>query len=226
MPVCPDGRCLVFHLLNHFHNLLAPLRRLTCCCLCLFSNRDAPLDVCRVVACFHSDYFYDVCRLLGPIFRFGLHDIQCILDGGKIWHSECLTNHSRCPRDHGPHIVRRHGLSLRAVDAVQCIAKVLGEFGSVLAEFEWQVYPLGLWNSHFGAVALGDVTDVIALREPLLVLNNGQSVQTLLCCFPMVAFLWLPCATYSYLWLPCTTYYCILAETTLFIYHDLVSLAG
>jgi hypothetical protein len=47
-------------------------------------------------------------------------------------------------------------------------------------------------------------------------LNNGQSVQTLLCCFPMVAFLWLPCATY----------YCILAETTLFIYHDLVSLSG
>jgi hypothetical protein len=52
----------------------------------------------------------------------------------------------------------------------------------------------------------------------------------------MVAFLWLPYATYSYLWLPCATYsyfqlpcatyYCILAETTLFIYHDLVSLAG
>jgi hypothetical protein len=40
------------------------------------------------------------------------------------------------------------------------------------------------------------------------------------------SYLWLPCATYSYLQLPCATYYCILAETTLFIYHDLVSLAG
>jgi hypothetical protein len=34
------------------------------------------------------------------------------------------------------------------------------------------------------------------------VLNNGQSVQTLLCCFPMVALLWLPCAAYSCLVLP------------------------
>jgi hypothetical protein len=42
----------------------------------------------------------------------------------------------------------------------------------------------------------------------------------------MVAFLWVPYATYSYLQLPCATYYCILAETTLFIYHGLVSLAG
>jgi hypothetical protein len=43
--------------------------------------------------------------------------------------------------------------------------------------------------------------------------------------YSCLAFLWLPCVTYSYLWLPCATYYYILAETTLFIYHDLVSLA-
>jgi hypothetical protein len=30
---------------------------------------------------------------------------------------------------------------LRAVDAVQRIAKVLGKFGSMLAEFEWPVCP-------------------------------------------------------------------------------------
>jgi hypothetical protein len=47
-------------------------------------------------------------------------------------------------------------------------------------------------------------------------------------CLPMVALygLWLPYATYRYYQLPCATYYCILTKTTLFIYHDLVSLAG
>jgi hypothetical protein len=38
-------------------------------------------------------------------------------------------------------MVRRHSLALREVDAVQRIAKVLGEFGSVLAEFEGPVNP-------------------------------------------------------------------------------------
>jgi hypothetical protein len=30
---------------------------------------------------------------------------------------------------------------LRAVDTVQCVAKVLSKFGNVLAEFEWPVCP-------------------------------------------------------------------------------------
>lgn len=38
-------------------------------------------------------------------------------------------------------MIGRYGLALRAVDAVQRIAKVLGEFGSVLAEFERPVNP-------------------------------------------------------------------------------------
>jgi hypothetical protein len=40
--------------------------------------------------------------------------------------------------------------------------KVLGKFGSVLAEFEWPVSRLGPWDGHFGAVALSNATDVIA----------------------------------------------------------------
>ncbi|KAM0714648.1 hypothetical protein Q7P37_009946 [Cladosporium fusiforme] len=42
------------------------------------------------------------------------------------------------PHDHGPHMVRQHGLALRAVNAIRCIAKVLGEFGNVFAASEWQ----------------------------------------------------------------------------------------
>jgi hypothetical protein len=66
-------------------------------------------------------------------------------------------------------------------------------------------------------------------------LNNGQLVQTLLCCFPMVAFLWLPSYGYlmlpmvasCYLWLPQLPYatcYCMLAKTILFIYIVTLSL--
>ena len=39
---------------------------------------------------------------------------------------------------------------------------------NVLAEFEWPVCPLGPWDSHFGAAALGNATDVLAHQEPLL----------------------------------------------------------
>jgi hypothetical protein len=45
-------------------------------------------------------------------------------------------------------------------------------------------------------------------------LNNGQSVQTLLCCFRMVAFLWLPCAAYSCLVLPMVTFSCLVLPAT------------
>lgn len=45
---------------------------------------------------------------------------------------------------------------MRAVDTVQRVAKVLGELDSMLAEFEWPVCPLRPWDSHFGAVALGN----------------------------------------------------------------------
>lgn len=90
--------------------------------LCLLSNIDAPLDVCRIVPHFHFDGLHDVCSLFSYIFRFGLHDIECALDGGEIRCSECLACHGQCSRDHGPHMVRRHGLALRAVDAVQRVA--------------------------------------------------------------------------------------------------------
>jgi hypothetical protein len=54
------------------------------------------------------------------------------------------------------------------------------------------------------------------------VLNNGQLVQTLLCCFPMVAFLWLPSygclvlpiATYGCIVLPIATFSCLVLPTT------------
>jgi hypothetical protein len=55
---------------------------------------------------------------------------------------------------------------LRAVDAVQHITKVLGKFGSVLAEFEWPVRPLRPWESHFGAAALGNTTDMMTPKKP------------------------------------------------------------
>jgi hypothetical protein len=79
--------------------------------------------------------------LIGYIFRFGLHNVEYVLDGSEIRCSECLAYHSQCSRDHSPHMARRHGLALRAVDAVQRVAKVLSKFSSVLAEFEWPVFP-------------------------------------------------------------------------------------
>jgi hypothetical protein len=45
-------------------------------------------------------------------------------------------------------------------------------------------------------------------------LNNGQSVQTLLYCFPMVTFLWLPYAAYGCLVLPMVTFSCLMLPTT------------
>lgn len=48
------------------------------------TNRDALHDVCRIISHFHSDRLYDVCRLFDLSFRFGLHDIECLLDGGEI----------------------------------------------------------------------------------------------------------------------------------------------
>jgi hypothetical protein len=127
--------------LNYVHHYFAPLHGFSCCCLCLLSNLDAPLDVCGIVPHFHFDCLYDVCSFFGYIFRFGLHDVECVLDGSGIRCSECLAYHGQCSRDHGPHMARRHGLALRAVDAVQRVAKVLGKLGSVLAEFEWPVCP-------------------------------------------------------------------------------------
>lgn len=84
-----------------------------------------------------------------------------------------------CSRDHGPHEIRRHGLALRAGDAVQCNAKVFGEFGSVIAEFEWPVCPLRPCNRHFGAAALGDATDVIALPNSLLGAVYVQRIESI-----------------------------------------------
>lgn len=55
-----------------------------------------------------------------------------------------------------------------SVRSMQRVAKILDELGSVLAEFEWPVFPVGPWNSHFGAAALGKETDVLAHQEPLL----------------------------------------------------------
>lgn len=51
--------------------------------------------------------------------------------------------------------IRRLGVMCE-VDAVQRVAKILGEFGSVLTEFEWPVFPVGPQNSHFGAAAPGN----------------------------------------------------------------------
>lgn len=52
--------------------------------------------------------------------------------------SECLANYDQCPRGHGPHMIRQHGLASRAGDAAQFIAKVLDELRNVLAESEGQ----------------------------------------------------------------------------------------
>jgi hypothetical protein len=136
MSLCPNGRYLVFQLLNHVYNHFAPLRSFSYYRLYLLSNLDAPLDVCRIVPHFHFNCLYDVCSLFGYIFCFGLHNVKCVLDGSEIRCSKCLAYHSQCSRDHGPYMARRHGLALRAVDAVQRVAKVLSKFGSMLAEFE------------------------------------------------------------------------------------------
>jgi hypothetical protein len=74
---------------------------------------------------------YDVCSPFSYIFCFGLHDIECVLDGGEVRRSKCFVNRGQCPLDYGPHVVCRHGLSLRAVDRIQRTTKILGEFGSV-----------------------------------------------------------------------------------------------
>lgn len=76
------------------------------------------------------------------------------MNGGEIGCPKCLANHGQCPRDHCLYELRWHALALRAINAVQRIAKVLGEFSSVLAEFEWPVCPLGPCVSHSGAAAL------------------------------------------------------------------------
>jgi hypothetical protein len=65
-----------------------------------------------------------------------LHNAQRILDSGEVGCPKGLADHRQCSRDHSPHKACRHGLVLRAVNTVQRIAKVLGKFGSVSAEFE------------------------------------------------------------------------------------------
>lgn len=118
----PSRRCLVFQLLNHFHNLPALLYRLFCCCPCLFSNRDAPLDVYRIVPQFYLNRLYVLCRLFSSFLCFGLHDVQRVLYSGEIGGPKFLANHGQRSRDHGLHEARRHRLALRAVDTVQRVA--------------------------------------------------------------------------------------------------------
>jgi len=106
-----SGRCLLFQLLYHFRKLPALLCRFLCCRPCLFSNRDDPLDVCRIIPQFCFDRLHILCRLFSSFFSFSLHDVQRVLYGGEIGGPECLAHHGQRSRNHGLHEVRRHSLA-------------------------------------------------------------------------------------------------------------------
>jgi hypothetical protein len=101
-----------------------------------FANRDAPLNFCRIIPQSCCDRTHGLCRLFIYFPCFNLHDTQRIMVGDNIEGPGCLANHGQCSHNHGPHVARQHSLSLGAVNTAQRIAKVLYEFGSVIAGLE------------------------------------------------------------------------------------------